>query len=164
MASTLEAYLLAQVAGLALPVTATPVSTISNGTVTVGTTETFDAVLGYYAVTLVAGRRYLAVVNGLVGNGTVTADVYTVQIRNSGSASNPTSSSTLITQTEWYVPAVGSSGRDGITLSGSFIAPASGVNTFGVSATRAVGSGVFTPVVGPNNNVRELYVMYLGVV
>jgi hypothetical protein len=166
MASTLEAFLLAQVAGLALPVTATPVSTTSNGTPTPGTggAETFDAVLGYYAVTLVAGRRYLAVVNGLVGNGTVTADVYSVQIRNSGSASNPTTSSTLITQTEWYVPAAGSSGRDGITLSGSFIAPASGVNTLGVSATRVVGSGVFTPTVGTNNNVRELYVMYLGVV
>jgi len=164
MASTYEILLLAATAQLAPPVTATPVSTISNGTVTVGTTETFDAVLGYYAVTLVAGRRYLAVVNGLVGNGTVTADVFSVQIRNSGSASNPTSSSTLITQTEWYVPAVGSSGRDGITLSGSFIAPASGVNTLGVSATRAVGSGVFTPVVGPGNSVRELYVMYLGAV
>lgn len=169
MASTLEAYLLTQIAGLSLPVIIAPQSTISNGTATPtgGSgpgTETFDAVLGYYPVPLVAGRRYLAVVNGLVGNGTVAADVFSIQIRNSGSASNPTSSSTLITQTEWYVPATGSSGRDGISLSGSFIAPSSGTNTFGVSATRVVGSGVFTPVVGPGNNVRELYVMYLGVV
>jgi hypothetical protein len=169
MASTYEILLLAATAQLAPPVIVAPQSTTTNGTPTPtgGTgagTETFDAVLGYYAVTLVAGRRYLAVVNGLVGNGSVAADVYSIQIRNSGSASNPTSSSTLITQTEWYVPAVGTSGRDGITLSGSFIAPASGTNTFGVSATRVLGTGVFTPVVGPGSNLRELYVMYLGAV
>lgn len=169
MASTYEILLLAAVAQLAPPVIVAPQSTTSIGTMTPSPAgnpgpETFDAVLGYYAVPLVAGRRYLAVVNGLIGNGTVTADVYTVQIRNSGSATNPTSSSTLITQTEWYVPAVGSSGRDGISLSGSFIAPTTGINTFGVSATRVVGTGQFTPVVGPGSSVRELYVMYLGTV
>lgn len=159
MASTFEALLLAQTTQLVTPVLTTPASTSSNGTATSGTTETFDAVLGYYAVSLIAGRRYLAIVNGVIGNGSVVADEYMIQIRNSGTSSNPTSSSTLIAQSEWYVPATGSGGREAIVLGSSFIAPASGTNTFGMSATRVSGTGVFTPV-----GTRELYVMYLGMV
>lgn len=159
MASTYEALLLSLVSQLSMPVTVAPQTTSANGTATSGTTETFDAVLGYYQVSLTAGRRYLAVMNGLVGNGSVVADDYTIQIRNSGTSSNPTAASTLIAQTQWYVPATGSGGRGGIPFAGSFIAPATGLNTFGVSATRVAGTGVFTPV-----GTRELYVMYLGTV
>lgn len=165
MASTYEALLLAQTAQLAVPVSATPVSTSSNGTATSGTTETFDAVLGYYQVTLIAGRRYMAIINGLVGNAGVSGDVYTVQIRNSGTSSNPTSASTLVAQSEWYGAVAGSGGRQSIVVQGSFIAPATGVNTFGMSATRAVGTGAFTPVTAGNASaVRELFVVYLGAV
>lgn len=164
MASDYEALLLASTAQLAVPVTVTPQATSSNGTATPSGgsgagTETFDAVLGYYAVSLVSGRRYLAVFNGLIGNGDTAADNYSLRIRNSGTSSNPTSSSTQIAQVNWYVPAAGTTGRGAIPLAGSFIAPATGTNTFGVSAARVVGTGVFTPV-----GSRELYVMYLGTV
>lgn len=170
MASTYEALLLAQTAQLLVPVSATPISTSSNGTPTPSGgsnpgTETFDAVLGYYQVTLIAGRRYMAVLNGLVGNAGVSGDVYTIQIRNSGTSSNPTSSSTLICQSEWYGALAGSGGRQSIVVQGSFIAPATGVNTFGVSAQRQVGTGAFTPVTAGNASAtREFYVMYLGAV
>lgn len=164
MASTYEALLLAQTAQLAVPVSATPVSTSSIGTAGVGTTETFDAVLGYYQATLIAGRRYIAVMNGLIGNG-AAGDVYSCQIRNSGTSSNPTSASTLICNSEWYCPVAGTGGRGVIALSGSFIAPSTGVNTFGMSYFRVVGSGNFTPVSGNvSGAVRELYVAYLGAV
>lgn len=167
MASTYEALLLAQTAQLLVPVSAAPISTSSNGTPTPvsGGAETFDAVLGYYQCTLISGRRYMAVMNGLVGNAGVAGDVYTLQIRNSGTSSNPTTSSTLITQSEWYGAVAGSGGRQSIVLQGSFIAPATGTNTFGMSAARVSGSGAFTPVTAGNASaVRELFVMYLGAV
>lgn len=159
MATDLELLLMAQTAPLAVPVAVAPASTSSNGTATSGTTETFDTVLGYYQVNLIAGRRYLAIVNGLIGNGTVIGDEFTLQIRNSGTSSNPTSASTLIAQTEWYTNAAGTAGRVGAALGQSFIAPVTGLNTFGMSATRILGTGAFTPV-----GTRELYVMYLGTV
>lgn len=159
MASTYEALLLASVAQLAVPVSATPQATSTNGTGTSGTTETLDAVLGTYQVSLISGRRYLAVVNGLLGNGSVAADVYTVSIRNSGSSSAPTSSSTLVATQQWVATATGTAGRSPIPLSLSFVAPSTGLNTLGVFAMRNSGTGVFTPV-----GTRELYVMYLGAV
>ncbi len=164
MASDLEILLLAQTAPVAVPVNATPVSTATNGTASSGTAETFDTVLGYYQCNLIAGRRYMAVCNGLHGNGN-PADEYSVQIRNSGSSSNPTTASTLVAQSEWYCPATGSGGRGIIQLQGSFIAPTTGLNTFGMSSVRLVGTGSFTPVVGSlAGAVRELFVMYLGTV
>lgn len=165
MASTYEAYILSLLAGLAIPVTATPISTVTNGTTGAGTTETFDTVLGFYQCNLIAGRRYLAIMNGLVGNGGAVADSYSVQLRNSGAPANPTSASTLVAQSEWYCPAVGSAGRGSIPLAGSFIAPANGINTFGLSYFRIAGTQNFTPV-SPSltGAVRELYVMYLGLV
>jgi hypothetical protein len=164
MASTYELLLMAQVSQLLPPVNATPVSTVTNGTTSVGTTETFDAVLGYYQCSLIAGRRYLATMNGLVGNGT-SGDVYTLQIRDSGSASNPTASSTLIAMGEWAPAASGSAGRQSIPLAGSFIASSTGTHTFGMSSTRISGTGAFVPI-GANagTGTRELYVMYLGTV
>src|SRR6185437_8313247 len=160
MASPFELLLMAQTAQLLPPVTATPNSTTSNGTPTPsGGTETFDTVLGYYQCTLIAGRRYLAVSNGNHGNGTA-GELYSMQIRDSGSSSSPTTSSTLIAQSEWYCPAGGSGGRGIIPLAGSFIASTSGVHTFGVSSLRLVGSNVFTPVPGSLTGAsRELYVM-----
>lgn len=136
---------------------ATPNSTSSNGTSTSGTTETFDAVLGYHQVQLVSGRRYQATVNGLIGNGGTALDEYLLQIRDSGSASNPTAASTLIAQTNYEVPAIGSSGRNGVVLGQSFLSASTGTHTLGVSATRFTGSGIFTPV-----GTRELFVEDMG--
>jgi hypothetical protein len=137
---------------------ATPNNTTSStGTVTVSSTETFDTTIGYYAVTLVSGNRYRVVYDGLVGNGNVQNDTYALNIRDSGSASNPTSSSTLIITTTWTVLNAGSSGRTLIPMRGTFVAGSGGTHTFGVSATRTGGTGAFTPITSPNS-FRELYV------
>lgn len=163
MASTYEALLLAQTAQLATPVIATPQSTSSAGTMTSGTTETFDAVLGYYQCTLIAGRRYLAIMNGLLCGASVANDLYTLRIRNSGTSSNPTTSSTIVAAAQWYCVATGGPGEVTTAIAGSFVAPATGTNTFGFSALRAVGTGVYTPL-SLSGAPRELYVMYLGAV
>ena len=138
-------------------VMAAPTSTSSNGTATSGTTETFDAVLGYHQASLVSGRRYQINVNGLIGNGSVLADEYSIQVRDSQSGSNPTSGSTQVAMSNWYCAAVGTSGRSGIGLQQSFSCTVTGTHTFGVSATRLNGTGVFTPVGG-----RELLVEDMG--
>jgi hypothetical protein len=103
------------------------------------------------------------VLDGLVGNGSVVADTFVINIRNSGSSATPTTSSTLVAQQEWVPQAVGSTGRQAIPVANTFIAPTSGVNTFAVFAARSGGTGQFTPL-SPPSGVRELYVVYLGTV
>lgn len=139
---------------------AAPISTSSLGTATSGTTETFDAVLGYYSASLVSGRRYRVVLDGMVGNLSVANDIFTIQIRDSQSVSNPTSASTLIAQTQYTSAGTGSASRNPCPVKGSFLSTVTGTHTFGVSATRISGTGVFTPV-APNS--RELYVEDMGV-
>jgi hypothetical protein len=137
---------------------ATAISTVTNGTVVSGGTESFDTVLGFYQATLVSGQRYRVVYDGLVGNGSVVGDVFLLQIRNSGSASNPTISSTIVAQTEWGVVVTGTAGRAPLPLRNTFVASVTGVNTFGVSGLKTAGSGTFTPVTSSASGLRELYV------
>lgn len=151
--------LTASVLSVGIAVGNTPASTASNGTPTSGTTETFDTVLGYYQATLILGHRYEVHVNGLVGNGSVVADLYSIQVRDSQSSSNPTASSALIGQTQWYCSATGSGGRTGIELEQSFLCTVSGVHTFGISATRLSGTGIYTPISATS---REIFVVDLG--
>jgi hypothetical protein len=146
---------------LSVGIVAPPISTSVAGTPSSGTTEVFDVVLGYYQATLIAGHRYEVRMNGLVGNGT-TPDVYQVQIRDSGSTSNPTSSSTLVAQGQWFCPATGSGGRQSIPLAGTFLASSGGVHTFGMSSMRLSGTVAFTPEAPPGGGVRELFVVDLG--
>lgn len=138
---------------------ATPTATSANGTAgsTTTGTEVFDAVLGYHQVSLISGRRYQVTVNGLIGNGNTANDEYTLQVRDSGSASNPTASSTLIAQSEWVAVAAGSVGRGTISLGQSFLSASTGTHTFGVSYIKASGVGPFTPV-----GTREIFVEDLG--
>jgi hypothetical protein len=138
---------------------ATPVTTSTLGTAGSSTTgtEVFDAVLGYYQCALVSGRRYQATVNGLIGNGGVALDTYSVQIRDSQSASNPTSASALIAQSQWEAAAAGGAGRDTISLGETFLCTVTGTHTFGVSYTKLTGTGAFTPV-----GNRELFVEDMG--
>lgn len=149
--------LTASVLSVGIPPGYPPVTTTTNGTPTVGTTETFDAILAYYQFTAINGHRYEARCNGLIGNGSVTADVYTVQIRDSGNSSNPTAGSLLVAQQEFYTAAAGSAGRSAIPLAMSWVAVGSGLHTIGVSAVRASGTGAFTPI-----GQRELFVIDLG--
>jgi hypothetical protein len=136
-----------------------PVTTSSNGTATSGTTETFDAVLGFYPCTLIVGRRYRAIVEGLIGNLTNAGPaVTTVNIRNSGSASNPTTASPIVATTLWYGTGAGSTGRNGIAISAPFVA-GSASNVLGLSYAINSSAAPFTPV-----GTRFLYVEDLGTV
>lgn len=168
MAFDLELWLASLIGPIAPPVNAAPVSTTLPGTATSGTTETFDTVLGYYQCYLTAGRRYKAIMLGLHGNCGVANDIYSLQIRDSGSSSDPTSASTLVAQAQWTSTASGSLSRLPIPLANTFLASSSGLHTFGFSATRISGTGAFTPE-PPNANgatqfIRELFVEYCGTV
>lgn len=141
---------------------AAPISTSSNGTPTAGGgSETFDAILGFYQATLINGHRYEVKMNGLIGNCGANGDEYQLQIRDSGNASNPTTGSTLVAQTQWSSTTNGISSRTPIYIANTFVAGGSGVHTFGFSSARISGTGVFTPVNGPNL-FRELFVVDLG--
>lgn len=143
-----------------IPVTPTVNSSI--GTPTSGTTETRDDVLGTYQFTAQANTRYLAVIDGLLGNGSVVADFYALRIRDSGSSSAPTAASTVVAESSYYVAATGSGGRNGASFQGTFFVSTAGVHTIAFFAQRIGGTGVFTPVSGFSGANRELYVMAIG--
>jgi hypothetical protein len=133
-----------------------PTASSSTGTATSGTTETRDAVLGDYQFTAVTNRRYRIMYTGLIGNGSVAADTYAVNIRDGGS-STPTAASPLVaTVSSWPVLVVGTGGRLPIFVSDT-VTPAAGVRTLGAFAVRNSGTGVFTPV-----GTRSLYVEDIG--
>lgn len=159
MASTLETYLLALTSTMGQGIQATPVSTASAGTAA-GATETLDSVLGVYQFNAVAGRRYFATMNNLMGSGTA-AELYSARIRDSGTASNPTNTSTLLASSQWECQTTGGGGQSSIVLGGSFVAATSGTHTLGMFSVRVNGANNFTPVSGAAN--RELYVVDLGV-
>lgn len=164
MASSIEAYLLALTSTMGQGIMATPVSTTANGTPG-GATETLDSVLGTYQFNAVAGRRYCAVMNGLLGLGT-TGETYLVRIRNSNSASAPTNTSTLIAENAWACQNTGSGGRIPIPLGNTFIASVNGTNTIGFFSIRLLGANSFTPespAAAGGVLPREMYVVDLGV-
>lgn len=142
---------------LSVGITAAPISTGSDGPATSGTTESFDTTLGYYQATLISGHQYRAILDGAMGNGTVVGDLFNIFIRDSGSSSAPTTSSTQIAHSRWYCAVTGTNGRTTIALAMPFTASSSGVHTFGVSAARVNGSGTFNLV-----NTRALFVVDLG--
>lgn len=137
---------------------AAPVSTAAGGTPTTGATEVLDIVLGTYQFTAVAGTRYTAIVNGILG-GSTAGELYRFNIRDSGSASAPTSASTVVASTQWYCPATGGPGQSEVQLQGTFTAGATAVHTIGVFCVRLAGANVCTP-----GGTRELYVMATGTV
>jgi hypothetical protein len=141
---------------------ATPINSDASGTATSGSTETFDTVLGYYTCALINGRRYRVTLEGLDGNGTVVNDVFDLRVRNSGSASNPTATSTLVAENIYTTQLTGTSGRVGIPMTGTFqYTGTTGNSVFGFSAQRTAGTGTFTPVeVGTLG--RTLYVEDMG--
>lgn len=141
---------------------AAALTSTSNSTTTSGTTETFDAVLGFYQFTAVSGRRYMAYLTNSMGSSNVANDLYLLRIRDSGSGSNPTSASTAVALTQWLCVATGGGGQTGVTLQGSFVSGSSGTHTLGVSATRIAGTGVFNFTSG--NLARQLFVVDLGAV
>jgi len=131
----------------------TPASTSSSGTVTSGTTETRDAVLGNYVFTAVASRRYRAVLDGCGVGTSVADDAVCVRIRNGG-GSTPTSASTLIASARGYV--LGTLYDPTLPVAGSFV-PGAGTVTLSAFTVRLGGTGVETP-----SGSRQLYVVDLG--
>lgn len=139
------------------------VTTTSNGS-TGGATETADSVLGTLQFTAISGRRYQVGMNGLHGNSAAANDRYAVRIRDSGSSSAPTNTSTLVAESTWVGTVAGTGGRNIIPLCGTFIAGSSGTHTLEMFSATLSGTGPFTPVTGPSSLARELYVEDLGTV
>lgn len=135
-----------------------PKTTSSTGTATSGTTETFDALLGYYQFTALAGVRYMALVNGAKGSSTA-GELYAFRIRDSGTAANPVATDTIVAETSWYCPATGGGGQAQVYLAGSFLVTVGGVHTIGLSVTRLAGANTCSAV-----GSRELFVMAVGTV
>jgi len=139
----------------------TPTSTTSAGTGSASSTESRDAVLGNYSFTAVAGRRYLAVVNGIRLNGTVANDVVACRIRYNSGSSTPTSSSTLCADNQFPLPTTGSTGATSMPLQGTFV-PGAGVQTLAMFIVRTFGTGLVTPSATAAGAARELFVIDLG--
>lgn len=131
-----------------------PTSTSSDGTVTSGTTETRDAVLGDYQFTGVAGVRYL-VMHNIRLSFTAADDVYLINVRNGG-ASTPTSASTSVGLGAAVGRVTGGPGQTTCLVTGTFV-PGAGTQTLSVFVKRINGTGTCTPV-----GQRELYVITLG--
>src|SRR6266704_5920184 len=86
------------IVGTQLGIVAAPVTTVSNGTVTSGTTETRDAVLGNFVFTVAAAQaatRYRITLSGRGLSATQASERYTINFRDGG-ASTPTATSTLV--------------------------------------------------------------------
>lgn len=145
---------------------AVPTTTTSNSTTTSGTTDTIDAVLGNYQFTAIAGRRYRVIAANQFGNGSVAGDVFAVRVRNSGSASTPTTSSTAVIDTGWVTaPTTGSSGRTAIPMEDTFIAASSGTQTLALFMQRVSGTGLFNAVTpAATTGARKLWVEDCGTV
>jgi hypothetical protein len=154
--------------GGAQSLAAIPITSGATGTVTSGTTDTIDSVLGNYVCNLVSGRRYRVVLSGLFGNGSVAGDVFACRVRDSGSASTPTTASTAVVDTVWVNTAVGTNGRSAVVMEDTFISGSTGAHTLAFFAQRlGAGTGTFTPVTASNTGgtgVRKLWVEDCGTV
>jgi hypothetical protein len=129
----------------------TPTSIGAAGTSAVSA-EVRDAVLGNYSFTAVAGRRYLAVMNGLGLSGTA-GQLGHARIRNGG-ALTPTIASPLIADSQIYVPATGGTGQQTYPLGATFV-PGAGPVTLSMFTVGLAGG--LTPVFA-----RELYAVDMG--
>ena len=122
------------------------VSTGTNGTVTSGTTETVDAVLGTLTFTSLATRTYRVSLLGRGLSGSVAGDRFSVKFRYTIDGSAPTAASTLLDHDSTvYVPGVGGN------FSGTFphqavFTPGAATVKVVVTTTRVNGTGVGTPI------------------
>lgn len=139
---------------------AAPTATGSAGTASSAATETYDAVMGNYVFTALAGHRYAAILDGMAVQTSVANDIYRINIRNGG-ASTPTATSTTVASTQVNCPTTTSAGAQGAQMQGPFV-PGAGTVTLGVFTKRLNGSGTGTPIATGVN--RALYVVDLGTV
>lgn len=154
-------------AGTPRGIMAVPLSTAANGTPTASTTDTLDTIMGTYTFTAVAGRRYRVVLENLICNGSVSADVFAIRVRNGG-AGTPTTASPAVLDSGWTCVVIGSAGRVTLTLEDTFLASSSGMATLACFYQRASGTGILTPLspsVGGTSGLtglRKLYVEDIG--
>lgn len=130
---------------------AAPTTTTSTGTASSGTTDTIDTVLGNYQFTAVSGRRYKVIHSGLLSNTSVSGDTFALRIRDSGSSSTPTTSSTAVIDVVYVAQSSGTAGDFNTHMEDTFVASSSGTHTLAFFSQRLSGTGVYTPV---NSTVR----------
>lgn len=144
-----------------LGLVAAPATSVSSGTPSSGSSEVRDTTIGIFQWTASASRRYRVTLAGNVVNGTAAADLGRVIIRDGGSAT-PTSASTAISGTQFYI--LGNGGpfqtQNG-NLTNTFTTTA-GLHTLSVFTQRQDGTGVVTLLLAPNATARELYVEDIG--
>ena len=146
--------------GQGIPVA--PTTTASTGTATAGgTVEVLDAVLGTYQWTAQAGRRYRVLLEGCYVSTSVANDLYVVRVRDSGSASAPTITSTVVASGAVTLPVTGGPGQSSVYVVGTFLAGATGTHTIQATIQRGGGTGVGTPL-SNNGTSRQLYVEDIG--
>lgn len=126
---------------------------------TSGATELFEPLL-YQAATLVSGRRYEVEAYCRVDSNTAGA-IWAIRVRHSGSASNPTSASTLVAEFDGNSPVATGSGEQTAIVKGSFVAGSSGTSTFGLSAALIGGAGAIT--IRNAGSVRWIKITDIGV-
>ncbi len=139
-----------------------PAHTASNGDPSSGSTEVRDTVLGTYSFTVPAAAntwRYEAVYNGALMSGTA-GELYAFRIRDGG-ASTPTSSSTLVANSQIEINTTGGPGQQTVITQGTWV-PGAGVHTLGVFTVRVNGVGAATPVTPTAGPDRELFVRFQG--
>ena len=136
------------------------VTTVSNGTVTSGGTETRDAVLGNLVFTVAAAQaatRYRVCLAGRGLNCTAAADRFTLNFRDGG-ASTPTAVSTQVGPNfNVTFAAIGSPGVAANFWASTYV-PGAGTHTIGTFWVRTSGTGTVTPV-----GACEFYVEALGI-
>jgi hypothetical protein len=139
----LAADILTGLAGVGI--VATPITTGSSGTVTSGTTEVMDAVLGVYTFTAVAGTRYRMTLTGRGVAGSVANDRYSVALRYTTDGTTPTNASTLIEHITTYIQVV--TGGNGVYHIPHIVTFIPGAGTIKVMSSwiRTTGTGVGTP-------------------
>lgn len=139
----------------------TPATTSSAGTATTSgsATPVRDAVLGNYSVSLVAGRQYRVVYDGLkLGLSASTATLSTCRIYRRTGTGNPTTADTALTESAIRLTTGGGPGQESLFVSLPFTVPASGTYTFAAFTINGLATAVaITPVAD-----RALYVLDMG--
>jgi hypothetical protein len=122
-----------------------PLTTVSSGTPTSGTTEVMDAVLGVYTFRALAGIRYRMILSGRGVASTVASDRYSVSLRYTTDGTTPTNTSTLIEHVTTFIQIVtGGNGIYHIPHIVTFIPGAAVVNVMS-GWIKTTGTGVGTP-------------------
>jgi len=135
----------------------TPAGTSSNGTITSGTTETRDAVLGNYSFTALAGVRYRVWLLNAGHQPTVSGDRFSCRVRYTTNGATPTASDTMAGTDTTFIT-VGTSGSQNFVVPHiTTFVPGAGTITLAVFYVRIAGTGTVTPTGG-----RQLFAEAIG--